>query len=208
MDVFEAIRTRRSVSRVLPERPPRERIERVLAAAVCAPNHYLTEPWRFIVLTGAAREPLGHAQEAALRRILDETDAPYDQAAMAKERGKPLRAPVVIVAAVVPSGHPKAVPLEEICATAAAVQNLLLAAHAEGLAAIWRTGETAYSPEVKAVLDLPDAAQVLGIIYLGYPDTAQPPAPRVSRGVPVVWMGWEDKADREAHPSPPADRTS
>ena len=196
MDVFEAIRTRRSVSRVLPECPPRALIERVLAAAVCAPNHYLTEPWRFIVLTGAAREPLGHAQEAALRHTLTDADAPHHQAALAKERGKPLRAPVVIVAAVVPSGHPKAVPLEEICATAAAVQNLLLAAHAEGLAAIWRTGETAYSPEVKAALDLPDAAQVIGIIYLGYPDAAQPPAPRVSRDVAAVWKGWQDNADR------------
>ena len=195
MDVFEAIRTRRSVSRVLPECPPRDLIERVLAAAVCAPNHYLTEPWRFIVLAGAAREPLGHVQEAALRRTLADADALHHQANVAKERGKPLRAPVVIVAAVVPSGHPKAVPLEEICATAAAVQNLLLAAHAEGLATIWRTGETAYSPEVKAALDLPDAAQVIGIIYLGYPDAAQPPSPRVSRDVPVVWKGWQDDAD-------------
>ena len=194
MDVLEAIRTRRSIGRVRPEAPPREVIERILDAAVCAPNHYLTEPWRFIVLTGAAREPLGAAQEAALRRTLDDPDDPRHQPALAKERAKPLRAPVVIVAAIEPSQNPKAVPLEDIAATSAAVQNLLLAAHAEGLAGMWRTGETAYSPEVKAALGLSEHAQVLGIIYLGYPDREQPPAPRSPRQPRVIWRGWDGEA--------------
>jgi len=191
MDVLEAIRTRRSYGRMLPDSLPRAVIERILDAAVCAPNHYLTEPWRFIVLTGAAREPLGRAQEAALRGMLADPDAPEHRAALEKERGKPFRAPVVVVAAMEKSGLQKAVWLEDICATAAAVQNLLLAAHAEGLAAIWRTGETAYSPEVKEALELPPDAQVLGIVYLGYPDRSQPPAARPARAVPVRWRGWD-----------------
>ena len=191
MDVLEAIRTRRSYGRMLPDTPPRVVIERILDAAVCAPNHYLTEPWRFIVLTGEARAPLGRAQETALRHMLADPEAPEHRAALEKERGKPLRAPVVIVAAVEKSGLEKAVWLEDVCATAAAVQNLLLAAHAEGLAAIWRTGETAYSDEVKEALDLPPDAQVLGIVYLGYPDRSQPPAVRPARAVPIRWLGWD-----------------
>ena len=192
MDVLEAIRTRRSYGRMAPDSPPRDAIERILDAAVCAPNHYLTEPWRFIVLTGDAREPLGRAQEAALRATLDDPDAPEHQAALAKERAKPLRSPVVVVVAVEPSPSTKSVWLEEVCATAAAVQNMLLAAHAEGLAAIWRTGETAYSAEVKEALGLSADAQVIGIVYLGYADRAQPPAARAARGVPVEWRGWDD----------------
>jgi nitroreductase len=191
MDVLEAIRTRRSHGRMLPDAPPRALIERVLDAAVCAPNHYLTEPWRFVVLTGEARGALGRAQEAALRRTLAHPEAPEHRAALEKERAKPFRAPVVVVAAVERSALEKAVWLEEICATAAAVQNLLLAAQAEGLAAIWRTGETAYAPEVKEALGLPPEAQVLAIVYLGYPDRAQPPAARAPRAVPVRWLGWD-----------------
>jgi nitroreductase len=200
MDVLEAIRTRRSHGRMLPDSPPRELIERVLAAAVCAPNHYLTEPWRFVVLTGEAREALGRAQEAALRRSLAEPDAPEHQAALAKERAKPLRSPVVVIAAVEKSTLPKAVWLEDVCATAAAVQNLLLAAHAEYLAAIWRTGETAYSPEVKEAVGLSPDAQVIGIVYLGYPDRAQPPADRAGRAVPVEWRGWAAETQTAAAP--------
>ena len=192
MDVTEAIRTRRSYGRMTLEAPPREVIERVLDAAVCAPNHYHTEPWRFIVLTGDARTPLGLAQEAALRRTLADPEAPEHQPALAKERGKPLRAPVVVVVAVEKSASPKAVWIEDVSATAAAVQNLLLAAHAEGLAAIWRTGETAYSAEVKEAMGLSPEAQVIGIVYLGYPDRAQPPAERAARAVPAEWRGWPD----------------
>jgi nitroreductase len=192
MHVLDAIRTRRSVGRMLADAPPRATVARLLEAAVCAPNHYLTEPWRFVVLTGAARERLGAAQEAALRRTLADPDDPRHAPALAKERAKPLRSPVVVVVAVEPSPDERVPELEEICATAAAAQNLLLAAHAEGLAAIWRTGETAYSDEVRTALDLPERARVLGIIYLGYADRAQPPAERPGRTTPATWLGWED----------------
>jgi nitroreductase len=191
MDVMEAIRTRRSISRMRPDPVPRATVERLLQAAVLAPNHYQTAPWRFIVLTGEARDRLGAAQEAALRRMLPDPDAPTALPDLAKERRKPRRSPVVIVAAAEPDSGPKIQRIEEIAATAAAVQNLLLAAQAEGLAAIWRTGATAYSPEVREALGLGEHAQVLGIIYLGYPDVAQMPGPRPPRTPPATWLGWD-----------------
>jgi nitroreductase len=190
MDVREAIHTRRSIGRMLPEAPPRAVIERLLEAAVLAPNHHHTQPWRFFVLTGDARAQLGAAQEAALRRSLADPDDPKNAALLAKERAKPFRSPVVIVVAVEPSTDPKVVGIEEVCATAAAVQNLLLAAHGEGLAAMWRTGETAYDAGVRELFGLSERAQVLGIIYLGYADPAQPPAPRVPRRDRTTWIGW------------------
>lgn len=191
MDVVEAIRTRRSWGKMLPDAPPRQVISRLLDAAAYAPNHHNTRPWRFVVLAGEARERLGMAQEAALRRTLADPDAERNGPALAKERGKPLRAPVVVVAAVEPSTLPKVAPLEETGAVAAAIQNLLLAAHAEGLAAIWRTGDTSYSPEVKAAVGLPERAELLGLIYLGYPDLAQPPKPRPAPDLRATWLGWD-----------------
>src|SRR4051794_16216479 len=68
MDVLEAIRTRRSVGKVGPERPPRELIEQLLEAATAAPNHHLTEPWRLIVLAGRTREELGGGTARAVGR--------------------------------------------------------------------------------------------------------------------------------------------
>src|SRR5215207_7751036 len=100
MDVLEAIRTRRSYGRMTEDRPPREVIERILDAAICAPNHYLTAPWRFVVLTGEARDALGRAQHAALRRTLAAPDSPEHGAALEKEQATPLRSPVVVVVSV------------------------------------------------------------------------------------------------------------
>lgn len=202
MDVHEAIRSRRSVSRMAPDPVPRETVQRLLDAAVLAPNHYQTQPWRFVVLTGAARTALGEAQEAALRRLLPDPNSPASAADLAKERAKPLRSPVVIVAAAEPQTGPKIEWIEEIAAVSAAVQNLLLAARAEGLASIWRTGATAYAPEVKAALGLNETAQVLGFVYLGYSDVSQPPAPRVPRPAPAAWLGWDEAVSDAASTAP------
>ena len=198
MAALEAIRTRRSVGKVRPERPPREMIEAIVEAATWAPNHRLTEPWRFVVLAGEARRALGAViagGQAARRPVPTDAAAEVDaSAAFARTAAKPLRAPVVIAVAVEPIVGPKIVEIEEVAAGAAAVQNMLLAAHALGLAAIWRTGDASYDPAVKAFLGLAPAAHLLGFVYLGYPDGSPParertPAPSLTR-----WLGWDDAA--------------
>src|SRR5436190_22666148 len=65
--LFEVIKHRRSIGQVTQEEPTREQIERLLEAATYAPSHYVTEPWHFFVLTGAAREEFGAVMAAALR---------------------------------------------------------------------------------------------------------------------------------------------
>ena len=201
-EVLAAIRSRRSQGKVRPERPPREAIAAIVEAATWAPNHRLTEPWRFFVVAGAARRALGRTMaEARAARQPAPTDpaaAAEARTATAKAAAKPLRAPVVIAVAVEPVVGPKIVEVEEVAAGAAAVQNMLLAAHALGLAAIWRTGEPSYDPAVKAFFGLAPSAHLLGFVYVGYPDGAPPerartPAPQVTR-----WLGWDepDAADR------------
>lgn len=198
MDVEEAIRTRRSVAEVTAERPARADVEAVLAAAVCAPNHFLTQPWRFIVLAGPARPALGAVMGERLRR-----ESPHDPALadplledkVAAEAMRPMRAPVVVVVVYTPSAHPKATPLEDRLAIGAATQNLLLAAHNRGLAAYWRTGPAAVDPAVARHLGLTEdpAEEILGFIYLGHPAAAEPPAgkPRVSAAERTDWRGWD-----------------
>ena len=167
--VLDAIRARRSIGRVRPECPPRALIEQLLEAATWAPNHRLSEPWRFVVLAGDAPLRLGEVMARSLDATLP-PEARDRQAQLDKARAKPLRAPVVVAVGVVPQTGPKVIEVEEVLAGGAAVQNLLLAAHDLGLAAMWRTGEPAYDPAVKAFLGLPANAHLIGFVYLGYPD--------------------------------------
>ena len=68
MDALEAILTRHSISKVKSDPVPREIIEKLLHAAVQAPNHYQVRPWRFVVLTGKSREALGEVMAQALKK--------------------------------------------------------------------------------------------------------------------------------------------
>lgn len=193
MDVIEGILTRRGIGRVVPDQlPPKSDIERMLEAATRAPNHHLTEPWRFFVLTAGAREQLGNLFAEITRQQLQETGQEADPEKLEAERRKPLRAPVVIAVACVPQEGPKVVLEEELQATAAAIQNMMLVAHARGLGAQWRTGPFAYHPKVKAFFGLPKEASIAGFIYVGYPDTDPPAKPRTPYQEKTTWLGLQD----------------
>jgi nitroreductase len=185
MDVFEAIFARQSIGKVRPDPLARETIEKLLAAAVQAPNHYKVRPWRFIVLTGAALNELGEVMAASL--AAQNPSLPPE--ALEKERAKPLRAPVIIAVGVDKPGEPKVSEIENIAAVAAACQNILLAATALGLGAIWRTGPTALDVRVKAWLGLQPDQHLLGLIYLGYPEHDPAPVARPGFEDRTTWRG-------------------
>ncbi len=190
-DVLTALRTRRSIGRVKPDAVPRALVERVIEAVTWAPNHHRTEPWRFVTLTGAARNALGEVMAASLAARLDDPTEERAATRLEKERNKPLRAPVLIAVAALPSPEPRVVEVEEVAAVAAAVQNMLLAAEALGLGAIWRTGDAAYDPAVKTFLGLPEDAHLVAIVYLGYPEY-RPPEEGDRSGDPTLYTTWLD----------------
>ena len=184
MDILTALHTRQSIAKVLPDPVPHEVIERLLDAAVQAPNHHRNRPWRFVVLTGAARQRLGQVMAQALR-----SQAPDTADAMLEvERMKPLRAPVIIAVGIARPDSPKIVEIEDVCAGAAAVQNLLLAAHGLGLGAMWRTGTAAGAPGVKAFLGFAPDQHLIAFVYIGYADGEHPPANRPSFNSYVTWI--------------------
>lgn len=191
-ELIDAIRSRRSLGKCTDEVPDRALIEQVLEAATWAPNHKQTEPWRFVVLTGDARTGLGEAMGRAAAMGIDDPDAA--QAASDKAVNKPLRAPYVIAVYAVP--NPVVPEIEEIAATAAAVQNMLLAAHALGLAAMWRTGALVFSDEVRAFLGMPDEGKMLGTVYIGCPNMNPPVRQRRSIDEVTTWMGETEGASR------------
>lgn len=173
--------TRRSVPKTSDEPLDRTLVERLLEAGVRAPTHHLTQPWRFVVLAGDARRDLGNAWAAA------EADRDPE-----KVRAKPLRSPVVVAVIGTPKQHlPKVQEIEEHHAVGAAMQNILLAAHDEGLAAMLRTGKCASYDEVKGVLDVKEGEYIAGFIYLGRPlgDDERPLTRRTPAAELTEWRG-------------------
>jgi nitroreductase len=195
MDVFEAIRTRRSQGKMTADVPPKAAIEQILEAATWAPNHHVTESWRFVVIAGPAREALGDvmAKSKINRRLAEGKVSPHGEFEALKR--KALRSPVIVALAVEPGDATGNAELEEIEAGAAAAQNMLLTAHALGLASMWRTGDAAFDPAVRAHLGFSERATIIGFIYLGYPVNE----PERSRHTPssefTTWRGWNDNAD-------------
>lgn len=190
MDVLEVIHSRRSVAQVASDPIVRSEIELLVEAAVRAPNHHLTEPWRFIVLTGEALHQLG---ETMAKRVLEEErDDPNLEARADAERKKALRAPVILTVVYVPSTNPKAVEIEDRYAVGAAIQNILLAAHARGLGAYLRTGPAARDRRVDHFLGVGEGEEIAGFVYLGKLEGEQKREPtRRQPGVErAVWMGW------------------
>ena len=177
MEVFDAMHSRHSIGKVKADELPRETIQKLLDAGNQAPNHHRVRPWRFFVLTGEARNRLGDAMTASLR---DREPASKPEQ-LEKTRALPLRAPLIIAVGVDAPTEERIIEIENVCAAAAACQNILLAAHALGLGAIWRTGVWARDAKVKEFFGLAPERDLIAFIYLGIPDGE----PKINERPPV-----------------------
>lgn len=191
MNTIEAIKTRRSVGVVSDKPVPKELINEILQCGTWAPNHYKTEPWRFFVLTGEGRKPLGDTL-AEIARLESNDITEVNETLLEKARKRPFRAPVIITVAVEPTNGEKVIEIEEYGAVYAAIQNMLLAIHSLGLAAIWRTGKPCYHPLMNERFGLSENGKVLGFIYLGYPQRDLHQGVRKDFNEVTKWISNED----------------
>ena len=190
MDAIEALTTRASPAALVAPAPDAATLQRILGTAMRAPDHGRLRPWRFIVVQGAAREAFGAVlADALLRR-----EPAAGEATLAKERAKPLRAPLIVVVAAVLREHRGVPAIEQIVAAGAAAENILVAAHALGFGAFWRTGAPAYDDRVKRALGLKPEDAIVGFLYLGTPAAAPPPMPPAD--VAPHLTHWERPIDR------------
>jgi nitroreductase len=163
MDALEALNTRNTAKTYGESAPTKEHLDIVLKAAVRAPDHGRLRPWRFMLIEGDERLRFGDIlATSALRRVpgLGAGD-------LERERGKALRAPLIIVVACRIVSGTKVPAIEQLMAAGAAAQNILLALHSLGYAAAWKTGEAAYDNEVKKALGLPAEDHIVGFVYTG-----------------------------------------
>jgi nitroreductase len=162
--VSKVIRQRRTSMKVESDREvPAELIERLCELASWAPCHKRTWPWRFASVTGDARWELGDVAAEAMAARGDEP------ARVTKTRTKFARTPAVLVVGSAPGDTPLRT-TENRDATAAAVQNLLLAATAAGLASYWSSCPKGASTPVAQWCGFDEGTEVVALVYLGWAD--------------------------------------
>ena len=141
-------------------------LQRSIAAGLSAPNHRMTEPWRFIRTGRATREQLGNVQA----RLKDKGRTPSDDA-LARAREKFLGSAELLVLCRVVHADPN-VAREDYAAIACAVQNISLCLWAEGIGSKWSTGGVTTDAETYRILGVdPAIAEIVGFLWLGYPKT-------------------------------------
>ncbi len=174
MEIVEAIESRRSVGRVKRDEIPKELVEQILRSAIHAPNHKITEPWRFHVFTGRGRGELARARAEMARQMAEAEGEDEELVAgrISRERKKAFRAPVVI-AVISKAGRDEVETVENYAACCAAVQNMQLTAHSLGLGCMWRTGPVAYHKHMRNFFNLEDDDSIVAYLYIGYPDAPE-----------------------------------
>jgi nitroreductase len=169
MDVNHAISTRRTHKAYGAEPVPRETLDELFELARWAPNHNLTNPWRFRVVGPQALAALKEAAGPEAAAKLD-------------------RAPTLVVASVVQTGDPIQ-DEEDVAAGAVAAYIVLLAAHARGLAGYWRTPGVLRTPEGRAAVGVADGEHFIGLLHLG---NARQERPAPERAAPDEFVTYLD----------------
>lgn len=173
MDVLDAIQRRRSIRRFTDRPVTRAEIERLLETATAAPNHRLTQPWRFYVLGPEAREAYGRALGERKARKLD--DAVKGRALRDSVAHEHRALPAMLVVAIIGNENPE-IHAEDVAAAMMAVQNIALAAVAMGLGTHIKTGAVMQDPAARSAAGVRDDEEIVAIVNVGEP--AEVPAIR------------------------------
>jgi len=169
VQVEEAIRTRRTHKAYGSEPVDRALLDELLDLARWAPNHHLTNPWRFRVV---GPEALARLKEAAGPEAAGKLD----------------RAPTLVVCSVLQGGEDAVQDEEDLLAAACATYIVLLAAHARGFVGYWRTPGVLRTAEGRAALDIPDDERFVALLYLGHPRQEKEAPEREPAGHYVTYL--------------------
>jgi nitroreductase len=186
MNVSDAIAQRRSIKKFLDRPVTREEIEGLLEAAVLAPNHHLTQPWRFYVLGPESRRRYGLALGDRKARKLPDPEAA--NAVREKTAAEHVAFPALIAVAMVVSENPETRE-EDYAAVMQAIANITLAAVARGLGTHMRTGAVMEDPAARAAIGVPEGQRIVTMLSVGVP--AEMPGPKARQGATAVTT-WVD----------------
>jgi len=171
VEAIAALHSRVSESALAAPAPMGATLDNIQRAALRAADHGMLRPWRFLVIEGEGRHRLGEL----FVRSRETREGALPERERERTLGRPLRAPLLIVTIAACRTNTKVPVVEQWLSAGAAVQNMLNAAHAQGVGAIWRTGDFAYDPVVKAGLGVEAAEHIVGFLYLGTVSEPRPP---------------------------------
>ena len=188
MEAYEAITGRRSLRQFGPTPVARLLLQKLLYAAVLAPAPHHTRPWRFVLLeTERARRRLAEAMGAAWRRDLEGDGVAEERIAYLLDRSRRQieGAPALVLGCLVAEGlrswpdeaRQRAEFRMAVQSMGCAIENVMVAAHAEGLASFWLSAPLFCGDAVRDALDLPAAYEPQALIAIGYPDAQPRPRP-------------------------------
>lgn len=187
MHAYEAIARRTSVRSYRQEPVPRYVIERLIAAAVRAPNHKLTEPWRFVVVTGEAKRRYAEIRRAHRAKRFENPESPEAKRAIEKTVKECLETPAFIFVLCKVTDDPVRQE-EDYASVMMGIQNLMVAATADGLGTYLRTGGIMSLPEVRELVGAGDEFRIVGIVSLGYLAAEPEPTRRTTAAEFTRWM--------------------
>ncbi len=185
MDVLEAIKRRRSIKRFTATPVTRSQIEQLIEAGSWAPNHRMTQPWRFYVLGPQARRAYGEALGVRKARKVEDPDAAVQVREKVASEHEAL--PAMLAVAMVQDENPE-VREEDYAATMMAIQNLCLAAEALGLGAHIKSGAVMQDPAARAAVGVKDDERIVATIHIGVPESVPEPKVRISPEQLTTWV--------------------
>jgi nitroreductase len=179
LELFDAILSRRSIKEFTPDPVPDAALDRALYAGLWAQNHRLTQPWRFVVLGPATHRALAEAgANAQLETLRADADAATRNKVWEGAVQKLLSKTRIVVVTTILSGDALQ-RREDYAATCCAIQNIQLAAWADGLGMQWSTNKQTQQAQTYQLLGIdPAAEEIVGFLYFGYPALVPPPSPR------------------------------
>ena len=181
----DAIRARRSIKRFTDRAISREEVETLLAAATLAPNHRLTQPWRFYVLGPEARYGYGLALGDRKAKKIENPDAARAMRETVAQEHRAL--PCMIAVAVVDSDNPE-IREEDYAATMMAIQTMALTAVELGLGTHIKTGGVMGDAAARAAAGIRDGERIVAIVNVGEPADVPPAKKREPATALTTWV--------------------
>ena len=185
MDIFDVISTRRSIKSFEPRPVSNEAIEQLLQLAVMAPNHRMTEPWRFYVMGPESRAAYGAALGLRKAKRVEDPDAAAAVVSKVEQTHRELPSMLAVAMTLDENAEIRE---EDYAATCMAIQNLCLAAHAMGLGTHIKSGAVMDDPNGRAAVGVGEDQRIIATISLGEPADTPDPKPRRDAAELTTWV--------------------
>jgi nitroreductase len=185
MEILEPIEARRSIKEFTDRATTREEIERLLESAILAPNHRMTEPWRFYVMGPEARRAYGRTLGARKAKRVEDPEAAAQILKKVEEKHAAL--PAMLAVSIVLADDPE-IREEDYAAAFMAIQNLSLAAVAAGLGTHLKSGAVMEDPRAREAVGVPEGERIVATLELGEPASVPEPKSRTAASDLTTWL--------------------